>query len=750
MLSRLSRHTANKNRTRRKARRGRSYSHLARLEQLENRLLLTTYSSTDVPQAIPDQSTITSTLSVPDALTIDDVNVQLDITHTNDQDLDVYLIAPDGTRVELFTDVGGGRDNFTGTTLDDEAGTAITSGSAPFAGSFRPEGSLADFDGKDSAGTWTLEIDDDRRRQTGQLIDWSVTIDSVSNDELDDAFDQASGSKTLGGIRDASSCPTCTETADEHLAGTLATEELQVVVLPGGNTRVTDAAARLGELLGRTGRFFTRGGAIVRLQSTAGNPPVLEQLKPMHLSSDFETVAQLRKERISHGQAAFVSTTCPESTAKLIANSEAFIRALPPIQVISPCPVLTEFNGKLSIVRGYNRDSGIFAANWDVPEVSLDDARKTIVGLLEEFRFAAPADKSRAVAAIVTPALVLGGLLNARAPVDLGESDKSQTGKGYRNRITAAIYGATIASITQRKGGVGSLLETFDTELIHGAVFVSIDNVRGKIDSPAIESFLTEDHYNARRPYMPSVRIDPRRVVVQLTSNEAEITPDFANRCSCVRLLKQPEAYSFKTFAEGDLLAHIRANRGRIFGAIFAIIKHWHENGKQRTSETRHDFRAWAQTLDWIVQKAFGLAPLLDGHRETQQRMASPAMSWLRTVAIATIEAAHTEKWLRTSELLDIIANMNVDIPGLKPGEDVTDERTHEKALRAIGRRMGQYFSQRCSFALDHMTLQRRSVKDEKGRDRFEYSFTQNEQLREHPTSQKTTCKNNFPEVVPH
>ena len=97
------------------------------------------------------------------------MNVEIDISHTNDSDLDVFLIAPDGTRVQLFTDVGSNGDDFTGTTLDDEASSSIVQGSAPFSGSFQPEESLNSFDGVDAQGVWTLEITDDRRRQTGVL-----------------------------------------------------------------------------------------------------------------------------------------------------------------------------------------------------------------------------------------------------------------------------------------------------------------------------------------------------------------------------------------------------------------------------------------------------------------------------------------------------------------------------------------------------------------------------------------------------
>ncbi len=126
---------------------------------------------------IPDKGTATATLVVEDAGMIEDLNVKLDITHGLDSDLDVFLIAPDGTRVELFTDVGGLGDNFADTILDDEADLSITEGSAPFAGTYRPEGNLSDLVGKDVHGTWTLEVTDDSALSSGTLNHWSVIVD---------------------------------------------------------------------------------------------------------------------------------------------------------------------------------------------------------------------------------------------------------------------------------------------------------------------------------------------------------------------------------------------------------------------------------------------------------------------------------------------------------------------------------------------------------------------------------------------
>ena len=105
---------------------------------------LSTFISADVPMDIPDAgwydiSTATATLEVTDSLTITDLNVELDIDHSkNNADLDVYLIGPDGTQVELFTDVGLWEKGFKNTILDQQAGTSIKNGSGKFTGRFNP------------------------------------------------------------------------------------------------------------------------------------------------------------------------------------------------------------------------------------------------------------------------------------------------------------------------------------------------------------------------------------------------------------------------------------------------------------------------------------------------------------------------------------------------------------------------------------------------------------------------------------
>jgi serine protease len=126
-------------------------------------------SYTQGARTIPDFGSISVTFPVLNHGTIQDVNLRnLTIEHSFDMDLAAMLTSPAGTQVELFSAVGGAGANFNGTTLDDEATTAIADGNAPFNGSYRPTNPLSAFDNQATAGTWSLNVSD----MVGFYVGW--------------------------------------------------------------------------------------------------------------------------------------------------------------------------------------------------------------------------------------------------------------------------------------------------------------------------------------------------------------------------------------------------------------------------------------------------------------------------------------------------------------------------------------------------------------------------------------------------
>ncbi len=116
-------------------------------------------------------------------------NVKLTIAHTWDADLDIRLISPDNTTVELSTDNGSSGDNYGNpadatctsvTNFSMGAATSITIGVAPFVGSFIPEGNFATFNtGANPNGVWTLEVCDDEQFDDGTLEFVELVFESL-------------------------------------------------------------------------------------------------------------------------------------------------------------------------------------------------------------------------------------------------------------------------------------------------------------------------------------------------------------------------------------------------------------------------------------------------------------------------------------------------------------------------------------------------------------------------------------------
>ena len=151
----------------------------------ENTSKPATFDSGSLNMPLPDLTTTESILPVGVSSSFaraSSMSVTLNIQHSYDSDLSAYLVSPSGVTVTLFSHVDGSDDNFTNTTFSDSASVSIGSGSAPFSGTFHPQGNLSDFANELINGDWKLRIVDDRGGDSGTLLSWSLKFNDTNNE----------------------------------------------------------------------------------------------------------------------------------------------------------------------------------------------------------------------------------------------------------------------------------------------------------------------------------------------------------------------------------------------------------------------------------------------------------------------------------------------------------------------------------------------------------------------------------------
>ena len=119
----------------------------------------TTISNSDSVTA--DNSCIERPFFMPVFGIVTDITVEVNIDHASRKQIDLYLISPEATTVELSTGNGRNKDNLY-VNFDDSAATSIVDDKADHTTTVarQPEQLLSAFDGEDPYGTWTLRFCD--------------------------------------------------------------------------------------------------------------------------------------------------------------------------------------------------------------------------------------------------------------------------------------------------------------------------------------------------------------------------------------------------------------------------------------------------------------------------------------------------------------------------------------------------------------------------------------------------------------
>jgi len=521
--------------------------------------------------------------------------------------------------------------------------------------------------------------------------------------------------------------------------------DLPMVHLPSDFTSTWQSAMGLMEILAPKKGLFTQSGGVVCVSYEKG-VPVLAKVDAFGLRSiaDKHITFMVKKANKAGEPVAKPSSISAEDARAIIACRDA-VRLLPVINGMANFPLMRS-DGTIA-PKGYDERTGILGTgNVRINEVPLERAVTLLRNLLRDFKFASPADESRAVSAILAPMLRLGVWQGEMAvfPIFTIEANESQSGKGWLTKVITAIYNETPTMVAQPKNGVGSLDESFNKALLRGRPIVVLDNLRNKVDSQVLESFTTAAGPAYARALRTDGEADSRYYILYATSNGFDSTKDLANRMCMIRIEKQPPDYEWYPWREGGILNHVKVNRADYLGAIRSVLREW-IGGGMPTAPCQHDQREWASAMNWIVQNIFHLPPLMDGHAELKQRVANPAMGFLRAVALSI---KVPEVTLTASEIVSIVTREGIDIPNDKgTGDD-------EGKARLVGIILGTCFKTQNEFVIDGVTITRtdKDVRRDDGNGFFSkktYTFrrgaqAQGAEVPDMPAVPPTIRKSNF------
>jgi Zn-dependent metalloprotease/subtilisin-like proprotein convertase family protein len=153
--------------------------------------LNSTGTSSIPDNSCPGATNIIVASGLPTAMNPAGLSVSINITHTWNADLKIWLEAPNGDLLGLANAVGGSADNFTNTVFSDAGTAQIPASGAPYTGTYKPwqsafticsatmnRTSFAAFGNGtiNPNGSWKLRVADAAGADVGTINNWSISF----------------------------------------------------------------------------------------------------------------------------------------------------------------------------------------------------------------------------------------------------------------------------------------------------------------------------------------------------------------------------------------------------------------------------------------------------------------------------------------------------------------------------------------------------------------------------------------------
>lgn len=188
--------------------------------------------------------------------------------------------------------------------------------------------------------------------------------------------------------------------------------------------------------------------------------------------------------------------------------------------------------------------------------------------------------QSRSLGAVV--ALHLGAFLHLnirQQPILLALANQPGTGKTFiAQSILAPVYGE--AQVSNYSGDERDLENTLNTLLLESAPYAFFDNLRGFINSPAMERLATAKQLSGRLFHTQKQFTRPNRMQLCITGNDLKLPADLERRSMPIDLFYPGDATKrpFKGIITEESILD-PDTRSLFLHACWSIIHHWQTAG---------------------------------------------------------------------------------------------------------------------------------------------------------------------------
>ena len=333
---------------------------------------------------------------------------------------------------------------------------------------------------------------------------------------------------------------------------------------------------------------------------------------------------------------------------------------LPELESVQTSPVFSS-SGEAIHEPGYHSSEKLWYAppqGLTIPEVprepTVDEIASARSLLLDDltcdFPFVSESDRAHWLAALILP--FVRRMIAGPTPLHFVEAPCNGAGKSLLCDVISIIVTGRACNSKTLPVQEEEAAKTFTAELLKAQPIILLDNQneRTKLNSPALASVLTTEHWSGRLLGQSKMLTLPNRALWMMTGNNPNVSTEISRRCLRIRIdPRRDRAWQRDPgeFKHPKLKSWTLANRGNLIHAVHTLVNAWIAAGKPEGSGSMGSFEEWVAVMGGILHVA-NVPGFLECLDEMYRQADSDGEEWRAFVSAWWDEYADTPQAVST------------------------------------------------------------------------------------------------------